>query len=105
MITAIAASGNTIDTKLDSRFGRCPYFAIYDDKTKQTIFIANDFKDEQGGVGPMVVNKLAEMNVEKVIAAEFGPKAKDVLDALKIQMIILTDTNKTIDEIIKMMAS
>lgn len=103
MITAIASSSNNIDSKLDSRFGRCPYFAIYNKKTNQTTFILNEYKDEQGGVGPKVVNKLMEHKTTKIVAAEFGPKAKDILDELKIQLIVFTDTSKTINDIIKMM--
>lgn len=105
MILAIAASGNSIDAKLDTRFGRSPYFAIYNNTTNQTLFIENKFKDENGGVGPKVVGKLAELNVQKIVATEFGPKAKDILEVLKIQMIVLSDTHKTINEIIKIMST
>lgn len=34
MKVAITATGNSLDAKLDSRFGRCSYFAIYDTEKK-----------------------------------------------------------------------
>lgn len=105
MKTAISASENNLKAKIDSRFARCPFFAIYDSETKQTTFIDNIHKDGQGGVGPMAVNLLVDNNVNKVVAIEYGPKAKDMLDSLKIQTIVFTDTNKTIEEIIKLMES
>jgi predicted Fe-Mo cluster-binding NifX family protein len=103
--TAIASSGKEMNSNIDNRFGRSPFFAIYDHQTKETSFIDNPFKNEQGGVGPKIVSKLAENKVTKVVAHEFGPKAKDMLDTLNIQMVIIEDTNKTINSIIELMQS
>ena len=33
MKIAISSTGNTLDSKMDQRFGRCPYFLIVDSKT------------------------------------------------------------------------
>ena len=38
--------------------------------------------------------------VKKVISGHFGPKAKSLLERFKIQMIILNENNKTVQEII-----
>jgi predicted Fe-Mo cluster-binding NifX family protein len=44
MKVAITSTGNTTDSKLDQRFGRCSYFVIYDQETKGIEFIPNPGK-------------------------------------------------------------
>lgn len=103
MITAITAKKNDSKAQLDSRFGRSPYFAIYDHKTGQTDFIENPYKNDQGGVGTRVVELLANKEVTQVVAVEFGPKAKGLLEQLKIQMIVPGESDLTIAKIIEKM--
>lgn len=101
MITAITAKDNKKEAQLDERFGRCPYFAIYDHSTASTEFIENPYKDDQGGVGTRVVELLANKEVTQVVASEFGPKAKGLLEQLKIQLIVPNELNQTVNKIIQ----
>ena len=100
MKTVITSSGNTIHSNFDRRFGRAAWFCLYDEESGQTEFIENDNKDAQGGAGTRTTEKMVELNVNKIISGDFGPKAKDLLNKLNIQMVIIQDNNDTIGEII-----
>ncbi len=103
MKIAITSSGNTLDSKLDTRFGRCQFFVIYDTDTKGIEFIPNPGKDALEGAGPASVQFVASRDVKKIISGEFGFKVKSLLDSLKIQMIVLKEPEKKIEDIINML--
>lgn len=103
MKIAITSTGNSLDSKVDPRFGRCSYFVVYDTVTKGIEFLPNPNKDVQEGAGPASVQIVATRKVERIISGEFGFKIKSLLESLKIQMIIQKDTDKTIGEIINML--
>ncbi len=103
MKIAITSTGNTLDSKLDQRFGRCSFFLIYDRETKGIEFIPNPHKDTQEDAGPASVKLVATRGVEKIISGEFGIKIKSLLDSLKVQMIIIKDTEMRVEKIIEML--
>lgn len=103
MKVAITSTGNTLESKLDKRFGRCSYFLVYDTDTKGMEFLPNPNIDASNGAGPASVQIVAARNVEKIISGEFGIKIKSLLDTLKIQMIVIKDPEKSIAEIITML--
>jgi predicted Fe-Mo cluster-binding NifX family protein len=103
MKVAITSTGNTLESTLDQRFGRCTCFVIYNTETKGIEFIPNPNRDAQEGAGPASVQIVASRGVEKVISGEFGFKIKSLFDSLKIQMIVLKEPEKKISEIIEML--
>jgi predicted Fe-Mo cluster-binding NifX family protein len=103
MNIAITSTGKTLESKLDQRFGRCSYFVFYNTETQGMEFLPNLFKDAEEGSGSASIKILTERNVSKIISGEFGIKVKPVLDSLKIQMIMLKDSDKTIQDIIHLL--
>ncbi|MBU0487274.1 MAG: diguanylate cyclase [Bacteroidetes bacterium] len=103
MKVAITSTGNTLESNLDQRFGRCAYFVVYDTDTKAFEFIPNPNIDAEQGAGPASVNLVASRDVQKIISGEFGMKVKPILDSLKIQMVVLKDPEKQIKDIIEML--
>jgi predicted Fe-Mo cluster-binding NifX family protein len=103
MKTAIASTGPTQDSKIDQRFSRCSFFAIYNEESGSVGFLANPNQDSIHGAGPATVELLASKGVQKVIAVEFGIKVKPLLDALQIQMIIVKEPEKSISDIINLL--
>ncbi|HCX99109.1 MAG TPA: hypothetical protein DG754_03130 [Bacteroidales bacterium] len=103
MKIAITSTGNTLDSKVDERFGRCSYFVIYDTESKSTEFIPNPNKEVENGAGPASVQLVASKNVKKIVSGEFGMKIKSLVDSLKIQMIVVKDQSKTITDVIEML--
>lgn len=103
MKIAITSTGNSPDSKLDSRFGRCAYFVIYDTESGSTEFIPNGNKESIEGAGPASVQLIASKGVTKVVSGEFGAKVKSIFDQLQIQLIVLNDPEKTITNIIELL--
>lgn len=51
MKIAISSSGQTLDSALEARFGRCPYFLIVNPATLQFEAVVNASADQGGGAG------------------------------------------------------
>ena len=96
----ITSTGNSLDSKLDLRFGRAAWFCVYNAETNKTEFLENENLNAQGGAGTKTAEKVAELGINRVISGDFGPKAKSLLERFKIQMIIMNEDNKTVQEII-----
>ncbi|SHJ72657.1 Predicted Fe-Mo cluster-binding protein, NifX family [Tangfeifania diversioriginum] len=101
MKIAITSEKKGLRSKFDLRFGRAGWFCIYDTENGEVIFTENENKDANGGAGTKTAEKMAELNVSQIISGDFGPKAKALLEKFKIQMVILDEGNKTINEIIE----
>lgn len=102
MKVAITSKGNTLDSILDTRFGRCSYFAIYDTESKKLEFVENPNLNTNEGAGPSSVKLIASYGVKKAVSGEFGFKIKSLMDDLSIQMIIVNE-EKTINEIVELL--
>ena len=103
MKTIITSTGNKTSAQFDLRFGRAAWFCLYDDATKKTSFHENKSLNDGLGAGQVAAEKAFELGADKIISGDFGPTAKDVLDQLKIQMVIIDNDNLTVDEVIKKM--
>ncbi len=100
MKTIITASGDNVNAKFDLRFGRAGWFCVYDNETQSTNFIENSFKNANGGAGTKSSEMAAELGATKVISGHFGPKAKEMLEKLNIQMIAINDDQLNVDDVI-----
>ncbi len=96
MKIAIASSGQNLDSLVDLRFGRCPYFLIVDSKTEEFEVMENSAGQAFRGAGISAAQVVANKGVKAVIAGNFGPKAVSVLSASGIK--ILSAVNTTIRE-------
>ncbi len=103
MKVAITSTGNSLNSTVDRRFGRCAFFVVYDTDNSGIEFIPNPNKDLEKGAGPLSVQLVTSRNVKKIVSGEFGMKIKSLLDSLKIQLIVLNETEKKIGEIIEML--
>ncbi|MEE4177906.1 MAG: NifB/NifX family molybdenum-iron cluster-binding protein [Bacteroides sp.] len=103
MKVAITSTGNSTDSSVDPRFGRCAYFAIYDTESKAIAFVPNPARDAEDGAGPKAVQQVASYEVKKIVSGEFGMKIKPLLDSLKIQMIVVKESDKRIMDIMEML--
>ena len=55
---------------------------------------------EHLGAGTKAVEMVVKLGAGKVISGDFGPKAKELLEKLNIQMVLLSDDSKSIADII-----
>jgi predicted Fe-Mo cluster-binding NifX family protein len=100
MKIAITSTGNNSTAKFDTRFGRSSWFCVYDNETGNIRFIENDNKNLSGGAGTKTAEMIAELGVKQVISGDFGPKAKSLLEQLKIQMVVLEERDLSIQELL-----
>jgi predicted Fe-Mo cluster-binding NifX family protein len=105
MKIAITSTGNSLESKLDQRLGRCSFFTIFDTDTNSVEFLPNPNKEAQEDAGLSSVRILASLGVKKIISGEFGLKIKGLIDRMKIQMIVLKQPEKSIKEIIDMLSN
>lgn len=103
MKVAIASTGNTLESNIDSSFGRCAWFIIIDTESGAMKFIPNPNKDLEEHAGKAAVELVLSRNVSMIISGEFGMKIKPLLDSMQIQMVVIKDPTKTINEIIEML--
>lgn len=102
MKIAISSKENNISSEIDSRFGRCAFFALYETESKTTEFVKNEAAANEEGAGPAAIQQLAGLEVKKIIACDFGIKIKSLCSDLNIQLIIIKE-KKTVEEIIKLL--
>lgn len=89
MKIAISSTGKTLESEIDARFGRCPYFLIVeiDDKEiKNVKAIENTAKAQMGGAGITAAEIVANEKVNAVITANLGPRAFSVFEQFGIKI-------------------
>jgi len=103
MKTVITSTGNSLESQLDSRFGRCSYFVVYDQASHSIEFLPNPYRDYVEGAGQASVQLVASRGASKIVSGEFGLKVKSLSDSLKIQLIVLNDPERKIKDIIQLL--
>jgi len=89
MKIAISSTGKTIDSDVDSMFGRCKYFIIAEIKDKEITKIEsfeNPAMEKTGGAGIFAAKAAAEKDADAVITGNIGPRALEVLNQFKIEI-------------------
>ncbi|MCD6179518.1 MAG: NifB/NifX family molybdenum-iron cluster-binding protein [Bacteroidales bacterium] len=100
MKIAITSLENNKASKMDPRFGRGAFFAVYDSESKEFNFYENEAKDASGGAGPKAAEQVVNLGVNKLLSSDFGPKAKAALESMGIEMLLFSDNEKTVEEIL-----
>lgn len=103
MKVAIASAGNTLESKIDSSFGRCAWFIVIDIVDGGMEFIPNTNRDMEEHAGKAAVELVASRNVEMIVSREFGAKIKPLLDSMHIQMVVIKDFEKRVSDIIALL--
>lgn len=91
MKICITSEGNTPESTMDSRFGRCPYFILADTDTMEMEAVRNDNAELRGGAGIQSGQKMSELGVSTVITGKVGPNASRTLEAAGIEVITGVD--------------
>lgn len=98
MKIAICAQAKTIESAVDTRFGRTGCFAVYDDTTRQWGFVDN-IQNLQAAQGAGIQAAQAVINTEAdvLLACNVGPKAMAALEANGIA-VFKTDAGLSLQE-------
>ncbi|HID01838.1 MAG TPA: dinitrogenase iron-molybdenum cofactor biosynthesis protein [Desulfobacterales bacterium] len=89
MKIAITATGNTLDSTVDPRFGRAAWFLIVDTDTKQLIEAIDNTagKEAAHGAGISAAAQVADKGVEALLTGRVGPKALPVLEKAGVKAV------------------
>jgi predicted Fe-Mo cluster-binding NifX family protein len=87
MKICLSSQGNTLDSQVDPRFGRCQYFIIVDSETLAFEAIKNQNIDAMGGAGIQSGQLVAGKKVQAVLTGNVGPNAFQTLQAVGIEVI------------------
>ncbi|MFP4656487.1 MAG: NifB/NifX family molybdenum-iron cluster-binding protein [Candidatus Woesearchaeota archaeon] len=89
MRIAITADGEKLHSKVDQRFGRCPYFIVLDingDEVGTFEAIKNEGAIQGHGAGIKAAEQMGELKVDMVITGQLGPNSTSVLEKLGIKV-------------------
>jgi len=87
MRVIISASGKELDSEVDGRFGRCPYYLVVDIDAKQIkkVEVVKNKGEAQGhGAGFAAAQQVGDMKPDYIITGNIGPNASNALQQLGI---------------------
>ena len=87
MKIAVTSQAGSMDALLSERFGRCPYFVIYDTESAKFNVITNIGEQMKGGAGPKAAELVIKEDAQVLLTGKVGNKAKDVLDRANLKVI------------------
>jgi len=90
MKVAVCSTGNTLDSPLDPRFGRCAHFVIVDTETFDATAVDNPGTELAQGAGIQAAQVMSSLGVSAVIAGNLGPNAYQALAAAGIKVYACT---------------
>jgi predicted Fe-Mo cluster-binding NifX family protein len=97
----IPSSGPETGDLVDDRFGRAPFFMIYDTGTKKTEGHKNPACDGMGGVGPKAAQFLITHGVTVLVAERVGGNALEALKAGGIAVLLFDKKGATVGDAIE----
>jgi len=86
MKIVISSTGDSIDSDVDPRFGRCLKFLIVNMNTMQTEALENSSIHSAHGAGIGAAQKVASLDVGAVITGHVGPNAYSALSRTGIKI-------------------
>ncbi|GAB7015614.1 NifB/NifX family molybdenum-iron cluster-binding protein [Methanogenium cariaci] len=85
MKVCITSKGDSPESVPENRFGRTPFFVVYNDETGEVIeAINNASANDASGVGPKVVQMLVSKGVNVVVTGQVGGNANKGLEVAGI---------------------
>jgi predicted Fe-Mo cluster-binding NifX family protein len=103
MKIAITASGKTLNSQVDQRFGRAAYFIVLDPDTMDFRVLDNEDVASAGGAGISSAKNVIDSGAEAVLTGNCGPNAERTLTAAGIK--IYTGVSGQVSEAVELFKS
>lgn len=88
MRVAASSTGNTVDSQIDPRFGRCAYFLIIETDDMSFEVVNNENIALSGGAGIQSAQVVASKGVNAVLTGNCGPNAVRTLRAAGVELFV-----------------
>jgi len=96
---AVSAAGGSLESPVDPRFGRCPYFVIVDTETMAFEVVPNTNISSPSGAGIGAAQIVVNKGVGAVLTGAIGPNAMQVLSQAGVKMV--TDTRGSVRDVVE----
>jgi predicted Fe-Mo cluster-binding NifX family protein len=83
---AVSSTGGSLDSVVDSRFGRCGVFLVVDTDTMNYQAVTNSSVGAAHGAGIGAAQSVAQMGVKAVLTGQVGPNAHMALSQAGVQI-------------------
>jgi predicted Fe-Mo cluster-binding NifX family protein len=90
MRIAVASTGKTISSRLDDRFGRCPYFLVLDTTSMKNETIENAGQQEKDAAGIKACQILIDNDINAVVVKNIGHNSHVTLTGAGMDVYIVT---------------
>jgi predicted Fe-Mo cluster-binding NifX family protein len=90
MRIAVASRGKTMSSRVDDRFGRCPYFLVFDTTSKTMETIENPRQKEKNAAGIRACQLLIDNNISAVVVKNIGHNSLVTLTGAGMDVYIVT---------------
>ena len=101
MKVVVTAQGDSLDSPVDPRFGRCQYLIYIDTDADSWKAVPNPALGEMGGAGIAVSQFVADEKVDALITGNIGPNAARGLAAHDIKVYV--GAKGTVEEALALM--
>jgi predicted Fe-Mo cluster-binding NifX family protein len=88
MKICVTSQGDTLDSGIDMRFGRCVYFLFVDTDSLAFEAVKNPYTEAPGGAGIDSVLLVAGRGAKAVLTGHCGPNAFHALQAAGIEVFL-----------------
>ena len=82
----ISALGKESKDLLDSRFGRCDYFQVFNTETNEYKVLENEGVKSSQGAGIAASQQVIDEGVDVVITGKLGPNAFNILNDANLEL-------------------
>lgn len=86
MKVAVSAIAPTVDSQVDTRFGRCNYYVFVDTESGDVEAQENEAAMSGSGAGIQAAQYVVEQGVDAIISGHLGPNAYQVLNAAGVKL-------------------
>lgn len=87
MKVAVSSTGRDLDSAVDPRFGRCPYFVVVDTDTMAYEAFPNTSIGAAHGAGIQAAQLVSSRGVKVVLTGNVGPNAYTALSTAGVQVV------------------